>query len=105
LLHDRLQPLLELAAILRPGDESAQIELEQPLVHEDIGHVVADDLLREPFNDGGLAYAGLADQDRIVLRPAREDLDDAFDFLLTAYDRIELGLAGELGEIAGELIE
>src|SRR5207244_1537937 len=34
-----------------------------------------------------------------------QDLDDALDLLLAADHRVELGLAGQLGEIAGELVE
>src|SRR5206468_6880435 len=55
--------------------------------------------------DRGFADAGLADQDGVVLRATREDLDDALDLLLTADDGIELGLAGQLGEVACELVE
>ena len=40
LLHHRLEPLLELAAILGAGHQGAQVELEQALVHQDVGHVV-----------------------------------------------------------------
>ena len=105
LLHHGLEPLLELAAVLGPGHEGAEVELEQALVDENIGHVVADDLLREPFDDRRLAHARLADEHGVVLRAAGEDLDDALDLLLAPDDRIELGLAGELGEIAGELVE
>src|SRR5207249_10685509 len=79
--------------------------LFRSLVHEDVGHVVADDLLREPFDDRGLTHAGLADQHRIVLRPTGKDLDDALDLLLAADDRIELALASQLGQVAGELVE
>ena len=35
----------------------------------------------------------------------REDLDDALDLGLAADHRIELALAGELGQVAGELVE
>src|SRR5262249_15520016 len=105
LLHHGLEPLLELAAILRAGHEGAQVELEQPLVHEDVRHVVADDLLGEALDDRGLADAGLPDPDGVVLRAAGEDLDDALDLLLAPDDRVELGLAGELREIARELVE
>ena len=49
--------------------------------------------------------AGLADQNRIVLRAAREDLDHAPDLLVAADDRIELALLGGLGQVAAELRE
>ena len=38
-LEDRLQPLLELAAILRAGDERAHVERDDLLVLEPLGHV------------------------------------------------------------------
>ena len=76
-----------------------------PLVLQALGHVAADDALGEALDDGGLADAGLADQDRVVLGAAREHLDDAADLLVAADDRIELALARELGEVAAVLLE
>ncbi len=100
LLEHRLQALLELAAVLGAGDERAHVEREDLLVLQPFRHVAADDPLRESFDDGRLADAGLADEDRVVLRPARQHLDRAADFLVAADDRIELALARELGEVA-----
>ena len=100
LLEHRFQPFLELAAILRAGDQRAHVEREDLLVLQSFRHVAADDPLRQPFDDRGLADAGLADEDRIVLRAAREHLDDAAHFFVAADHRIELALARELGEIA-----
>ena len=90
LLQHRLQPLFELAAVLRAGDERAHVERDDALVLEAFGDVAAHDAAGEPFDDGGLADAGLADEHRIVLRAAREHLDDAADFLVAADHRIEL---------------
>ncbi len=70
---------------------------------EPLGHVAGDDALREPFGDRGLADAGLADQHRVVLRAAAEDLDHAADLLVAADHRIELAGLGGLGEVAAEL--
>ena len=69
LLEDGLQALLELAAELGAGDERAEVERDDPLVLEALGHVAADDPLGEALDDGRLADAGLADEDRVVLRP------------------------------------
>ena len=55
---------------------------------------------REAFDDRGLADAGLADQHRIVLGPARQHLDRAADLLVAADDRIELAGARGLGQVA-----
>ena len=58
-----------------------------------------------PFDDGGLADAGFADQHRVVLGAARQHLDDAAHFFVAADHRIELAVAGELGEIAAVPLE
>ena len=63
-LQDRLQPLLELAAILRAGDQRPHVERDDLLLLQPLGHVLPDDPLRQPFDDRGLADAGLADQHR-----------------------------------------
>ena len=70
LLHDLLQPLLELAAVLRAGDERGEVERVDLLALQQLGHLPAGDALREPFDDGGLADARLADQHRVVLLAA-----------------------------------
>ena len=105
LLHDLLQPLLELAAVLRAGDEGREVEAVDLLALEDLGNLVRGDPLGEAFDDGGLADAGLADQHRVVLLAAREDLHDPLDLRLAADDRIELALLRLLREVATELVE
>ena len=100
LLEDRLQPLLELAAIFRTGDERTHVERDDSLVLEPFGDIAADDAAGEPFDNRRLADARFADEDRIVLRPPRQHLDDASDFLVSTDHRIEFAFAGELGEIA-----
>ena len=44
-------------------------------------------------------------EDRVVLGPARQDLHDPLDLLLAPDDRVELALAGRLGEVLAELVE
>ena len=89
-LEHRLQALLELAAILRAGDQRAHVQRDDFLVLQPFGHVAANDAAGEPFDDRGLADTRFADQHRVVLRAAREHLDHAADFLVAADDRIEL---------------
>jgi hypothetical protein len=43
------------------------------------GHVAVDDALGQALDDGGLADAGLADEDGVVLGAPAEHLDDAAD--------------------------
>ena len=89
-LEHGLEPLLELAAVLGAGDQRAQVERDDALVLEALGHVAAHDALGQALDDGRLADARLADQHRVVLRPPRQDLDDAADLLVAADDRVEL---------------
>ena len=88
--EDGLEPLLELAAVLRPGEERADVERPHALALQALGDVARDDALREPLGDRGLPHAGLADEHRVVLRAPREDLHDAADLLVAADDGIEL---------------
>ena len=80
LLHfveDGLQALFEFAAILGASDQRAQVEREDDLVLQALGHVAAHDALREALDDGGLAYAGFADEDGIVLGLAGKNANGA----------------------------
>src|SRR5207237_7895347 len=95
LFDDLLQALLKLAAVLRAGNERADIERQQALAHQCFRHVAARNALCETLDDGGLAYARLTNQGRIVLGTPRQDLDDALDFLEPTDNRIEL--AGSRG--------
>ena len=104
-LQHRLQPLLELAPELRARDERAHVEGEHALVLEALGDLAVDDALGEPLDDGGLAHAGLADQDGVVLGAALQDLDGAPDLVVAPDDRVELARFGALGEVDGVLLE
>src|SRR5699024_11008864 len=76
LLEHLLEALLEVTAVAAAGDERAEVERVELLVLERLGDVTLDDLAGQALDDGGLADAGLADEDRVVLRPAREGLHD-----------------------------
>ena len=103
LLHDRLEALFELTAILGARDDQRDVEREQPLVGEEMRHVAVDDLLREPFDDGGLAHARLADQDGVVLRPPAEDLLHALELDMASDERVEQILHRRFGQVPREL--
>ena len=75
------------------------------LSRERVGHVVVDDLLRQAFDDGGLADARLADEHRVVLGAPRQDLHDPLELAGAADHGIELALARHLREVAAELVE
>jgi hypothetical protein len=62
-------------------------------------------LLREAFDDRGLADAGLADQHGVVLRSTGQHLHGAANLIVTTDDRIELAALGPLREIDGVLLQ
>ena len=105
LRQNRLQPLFELAAVLGAGDHGAEIERQQALVLQALGHVAIDDAQCEPLDDRGLADPGLADQHRVVLGSPRQHLHRAADLLVPADHWVKLALAGYVGQIAGIALE
>ena len=62
-------------------------------------HFIVDDLARQAFGDGGLAHAGIAHEQRIVLLAAAENLDGALDFGGAADQRIDPARLGLLVQI------
>src|SRR3954466_14211766 len=62
LVEDRLQALLELAAVLRAGEQRADVERDHAAVAQRLGDVAGDDALGETLDDRGLADARLADE-------------------------------------------
>ena len=104
-LEDRLQPLLELAAIFRAGDECAHVERHELLVLQTFRYVTVDDAQRKPFRDRGLADARIADQHRVVLGPPRQHLHGAPYLVVAPDDRVDLAFLGSLGQVARIFLE
>ena len=99
LLHHALQALFEVAAIARAGQQRAHVEREDRRVGQNFRHLLFIDLARQAFGDRRLANARIADQQRIVLLAAAEDLDRAQHFRLAPDQRIDLAFLGLLVEV------
>ena len=67
-------------------------------------HIALHDAQGQTFSDGGLADTRFADQHRVVLGAARQDLDRTADFLVAADDRVELAITGRLCQITGDSV-
>ncbi len=96
---DLLEPLLEIAAELRAGQERAHVQRVDAIAAERLGHLAVHDHLGEPLGDGRLADARLADVDGVVLQPAAEHLDGALEDLLAADERVDAAGARLFREI------
>ena len=105
LLEDRLQALLELAAVLRAGDERPEVQRDDALLFQRLRDVAAHDPLGQPFDDRRLADARLADQHRVVLRAAAQHLDDPPDLLVPADHRVELPRPRLLGQVPAVFLQ
>ncbi len=82
-----------------PAKQRAHVEREHGGVAQHVRHFAVDDAARQAFGDRGLADAGLADEQRIVLLAAAQHLDGAVDLGLAADQRIDLALARLLVEV------
>ena len=104
-LEHGFQAVFEFAAIFRAGHQRRQIQRDHALRAQHFGHVAGNDALRQPFDDGGLADARLADQHGIIFRAPRQNLHDAADFIVAADHRIEFAAPRQFDQVAAVLFE
>src|SRR5581483_6868829 len=104
-LNGCLQAFLELAPEAAPGDHRAQVKADHTLAKQNLGHVIVGNLLRQPFDDGGLANTRLADQHRVVLGAPAQNLDHAQDFVVAPDHRVEFALLRHACQVAAVLFE
>ena len=105
LVQHRLEAFLEVAAVLRPGQERTQIQRQDALILQAIGHFAVHNALRQALDDRGLAHTGLTDQNRVVLLATLQYLDGPPDLIIPADHRIQLAIPGPGGEIRGILVQ
>ena len=98
-----LQALFEVAAILGARHQRTQVQRIDDGIQQHVGHLALDDALGQALGQRGLAHAGLAHVERIVLAPAAQHLDGTLDLVAAADQRVDPALARQLVEVAGEL--
>mmetsp|Transcript_52300 Transcript_52300/g.93340 ORF Transcript_52300/g.93340 Transcript_52300/m.93340 type:complete len:233 (+) Transcript_52300:2225-2923(+) len=85
----RLQPFFELTAVGSTRDEGTHVQTPQ-LTLQGAGDVTTDNPLGQAFNNCRLAHSWLPNKHWIVLSAAGQDTDDSANFIIAAYDRIQL---------------
>jgi len=105
LRQNRFEALLEIAAILGTGQQCAHVERVYHAVRENFRHLAVDDLLGQTLGDGGLADAGLADVQRIILAAPAQDLNGAFDLVRPSNQRVDLAGTRAFVEVDGKDIQ
>ena len=98
-VEDGLDALLELAAVLRAGDEQGHVEGDEAFLAQPLRDLARRNGLRQALDDGRLADAGVAQQGGVVLGPAAEDLHEALHLLVAADDGVEAPFARLLDEV------
>ena len=89
-----LEPVLELALHAGAGLQQARSSVRSVTFLQRRRHIALRDAQREALDDGRLADARLAGQDRVVLAAADQDVDDLADLGVAAEDRVDLAGLG-----------
>ena len=89
-VHDHLDAVLEVAAILRASQQRTHVQLIHLTALQTLGHPTLFYHSHQSPDQCRLAHAGLAHMQRIVLIPATQHLNGPLQFLLTANQRILL---------------
>mmetsp|Transcript_12555 Transcript_12555/g.36798 ORF Transcript_12555/g.36798 Transcript_12555/m.36798 type:complete len:397 (+) Transcript_12555:643-1833(+) len=105
LLNHRLEPLLKLAAVLRVGDEQAELEREHAHPEQPLRRVAVHDALRDALGDRSLADARVSNQHRVRLAAADEDLHAAAHLVGAPDARVELPFPRPLRQVDRALLE
>ena len=105
LVDQSLEAVFEFALDARPGLQQREIESPHGDVLQHRRHVALRDAQREALDYGGLADAGFADQNGVVLTPAGENIDHLADLGIARQHGVHFALAGVLGQVDGVLIE
>ncbi len=105
LIHRLGQALLEISAVSRAGEHAGKIECDHASPGELRRDRAVDDRLSDAVGDRGLTDASLADQYRVVLGAAAEDLDRLLDLVAAADDRVKRAFAGSISEVEPVLVE
>ena len=105
LLEHRLESLLEVAAVFGTRQQSTHVERKHGRLGQHFRHIALGDTPSEAFGNRGLAYPSFADEQRIVLAPAAQHLNDALDFGLATNQWVDAPFTGRGIEVGRELLE
>ena len=98
-LDHAFEALLKLSLIFCTRNQGAHIQGIYLLGLQVFRHLPVHDVLGDAFRNGGLAHAGLAHQDGVVLGAPGKDLQHTPYFVVPADNRIQLALRGPLVEV------
>ena len=88
LVHHRFHPFFKLTAVLGSCDKRGDVQGHDALSEEHPRDLLLHDAEGKAFGNRALSYAGLTDEDGIVLLAAGEHLAHTLDFLLPSHDGV-----------------
>ena len=101
LLDYLLEPVLELALHRCSGLQEAEIKGAQHRALQAVRHIAVCEAPRKALDHRGLAHAGLAGEDRVVLAAAHQDVNHLADLGVAADDFVNLSLTRLTGKVNG----
>ena len=104
-VQDGLEPLLELAAVLRAGDQRADVERDHAAVAQRLGDVALDDPLCEPSTIAVLPTPGSPIRTGLFFVRRESTWITRRISSSRPIDRVELAGARRGGQVAAELLE
>jgi hypothetical protein len=104
-LDHGLHAVLEVTAVLRPGEQRTYVERIDGRLAQRLRHLVVDDALGQALRDRGLSHTRIAHQQGVVLAAAAEHLDHALDLRVTSDQGIDLAVARSCIQVVGEALE
>ena len=105
LLDHRLEPVFKLPFDTGTCLQEPEVQCADGDVRQRRRDVAGRDPQGKPFDDCRFAHASFAREDRVVLPPPGEDVDDLADLGVAAEDRVDIAGAGAGGEVDGVLVE
>ena len=105
IIHNIFKAFFELTAVFRACDKRRHRQRDDAFILKQERHLAGCNTLRKPFGDSGLSDARLAEENWIVLRTAREDLNNAVNLCIAVNDRIKPPCTRGLDQIAPEFFD
>ena len=98
-LHHALEALFKFTLILCARDKGAHIQGINGFTFQILRHLPVHNFLGDTLGDGGLAHAGLAHQDGVVLGAPAQDLKHAPNLIVPANHRVQFALRRPFVEV------
>ena len=104
-LYYALEAFLELTLIFRARDQGTHVKGIDFFRFQIFRHLPVHNVLGDALRDGGLAHAGLAHQDGVVLGSAGKNLQNTADFIVPANHGVQFALGRALVQVDGKALQ